>query len=71
MTPLLVIKTANGFAIVKYTGELPTVDLSSLLCFGDLTDSYSYRHDGALAAIRKHFEEPPQPAEPAKLEAVA
>ncbi len=59
MTPLIIIKTANGFALVEFHGELPTVQLQSLLCFGQLDDSISYRHDGVLSAIKAHFTPPP------------
>ncbi len=59
MTPLLIIKTANGFALLEYTAELPTVALPSLMCFAELDNSISYREDGALAAIKRHFTPPP------------
>lgn len=60
MTPILIVKTSNGFALVKYQGDVPAVDLSELLCFGDLDDSYSYRHDGLLAAVKEHFKPKPE-----------
>lgn len=59
MNPLLIIKTANGFAVIEYTSDLPQVDLRTLKCFGELGDSHSWRHDGCLSAIKEHFTEPP------------
>lgn len=61
--PLLIIKTVNGFAAIEYRGELPAVDLRSLLCFGSLDNSMSYRADGLLSAIKSHFAEPPAAAD--------
>lgn len=53
--PLLIVKTANGFAAVEYTGELPPVTFSNLLCFGDLEDSATWKHDGLFSAVKDYF----------------
>lgn len=55
MTPLLIIKTANGFAVIEYTSELPQVDLRTLKCFSELEDTRSWERDGCLSAIKEHF----------------
>jgi len=58
MTPLLIVKTAHGFAVAEFKGEIPVVPLTDVLCFGELENSLSYRNDGVLHAIKQHFKEP-------------
>lgn len=57
MTPILIIKTKSGFALVEYTGQLPAINLADLECFDALGGNYM--HDGLLDAVRKHFTPPP------------
>jgi len=56
--PILIVQTGNGFAAVEFTGELPTVEFSNLLCYGDLEDSQTWKHDGLLSMVKMHFAKP-------------
>ena len=61
MKAVTIYKTANGFAVIRHIGNtdtIPTVTLDNLLCFGELDDSLSYRHDGVLSAVKDFFKEP-------------
>ena len=53
MTPLLIVKTKAGFALVEYTGTLPVIDLSEVECFESLGGRYS--SGGVLDAVKDHF----------------
>lgn len=58
MDAVLVIRTANGYAVVPYTAELlPAVNFSDLTVATSLGNSYS---SGAtvLDALRETFERP-------------
>ena len=66
MTPILIIKTTNGYAVIEYSGEIPQTDLRTLNVAARIDGSY--RGDGVMELLRAHFE-PPEPA--TKLEAVA
>ena len=66
MRPLLIVKTANGFAVMPYSGEIPPADLSSLTVALSLRSSYSYGKDGLLGLVEEHFTLTSNPAhEPA------
>ena len=63
MTPLLIIKTANGFALMPYSGEIPQADLRELTVASSLKSAYSYGHDGLLSLVEAHFTPQPEPSE--------
>lgn len=67
MTPILIVKTANGFVLLDYSGEIPQLDLSEVKVFVELKGGYSSRHDALLSAVEDHF----TPAEPEQLKAAA
>jgi hypothetical protein len=54
MAPLLVVKTANGYMVMPYPNQLPTVAPELVKVAQRLDDSY--RDDSVQEAIRKHFE---------------
>ena len=62
MKAVTIIKTDRGFAMVRATetDDIPACTLDKLLCFGDLEDSLSYRHDGVISALRDFFKDAPE-----------
>lgn len=63
MTPLLIVKTKNGFAVMEFPGEIPPAALDSLMVAASLRGSYSYSKDGLLGIVEEHFTEAPKAAE--------
>jgi hypothetical protein len=53
MTPLLIIKTKAGFALVELPGTLPAIDLSKIECYESIGGRYST--GGVIDAVREHF----------------
>ena len=72
MQAMLIMKTKQGYALLeisqdKIVGSASALDIAGMSCFNELDDSYSYKRDGALSAIRAHFAD--EPAEPLKVAA--
>jgi len=57
MKPLLIIKTANGFAAAPFGGELPNLKLSEVSFFAKMDSSYSWAKDGLKGFIETYFGE--------------
>lgn len=62
MTPLLIVKTKNGFVVMEFPGDIPTTALDSLMVAANLRGSYSYGKDGLLGIVEEHFTETPKAA---------
>lgn len=58
MTPLIIVKTRKGYAVVPYLGEMPTINLGDIEVFEGLTGRYGGFTDGVIGALREHFEPP-------------
>lgn len=56
MTPVLIIKTANGYAVVPYMGEMPSVDMTKVQFALNLTGGY--RGPGVSDLLESHFTQP-------------
>jgi hypothetical protein len=54
MAHLLVVKTANGYMVMPYPNQLPTVAPELVKVATRLNDSYGA--DSVQGAIREHFE---------------
>ena len=62
MKAITIIKTDKGYAAIRTdSASLPPHNIVSLLCFGDLDDSLSYRHDGVISSVREFFKDEPEP----------
>lgn len=57
-SPLIVIKTRNGYAFIPYIGDMPQVNLADASCFSALSGSYgSYNSpDTLFGALKEYFE---------------
>jgi hypothetical protein len=63
MEPLLIVKTANGYALVPFKGCMPSIDLAQVKFAQTLTSSY--RGKSVADLLDNHFERPVQLAEAA------
>lgn len=62
MNPILIVKTANGYAVMEYSGDIPQANLHSMKVATDLSDmSWHQRGKTVQDILSAHFE-PPQEA---------
>lgn len=58
MNAMLVIKTANGYAVMPYTSDIPQADLPKLLISTHVSSSSWGRGQSVAQILEAHFEPP-------------